>query len=59
MNDEINKLMRMKGHWERRIVELSGPDYAVNSHTSIIRTIAPLLRHLWLLLPAESGKNNG
>ena len=29
MNDEINKLMREKGHWERRIVELSGPDYSV------------------------------
>merc|ERR1711998_434891 len=28
MNDEINKLMREKGHWERRIVELSGPDYS-------------------------------
>lgn len=28
MNDEINKFMREKGHWERRIVELSGPDYS-------------------------------
>lgn len=28
MNDEINKLMREKGHWERRIVDLSGPDYS-------------------------------
>jgi len=28
LNDEINKLMREKGHWERRIVELSGPDYS-------------------------------
>jgi len=27
LNDEINKLMREKGHWERRIVELAGPDY--------------------------------
>ena len=27
MNDEINKLIREKGHWERRIVELGGPDY--------------------------------
>lgn len=28
LNDEINKLLREKGHWERRIVELGGPDYA-------------------------------
>ena len=27
LNDEINKLIREKGHWERRIVELGGPDY--------------------------------
>lgn len=28
LNDEINKLMREKVHWERRIVELGGPDYS-------------------------------
>lgn len=28
LNDEINKLIREKGHWERRIVQLGGPDYA-------------------------------
>lgn len=28
LNDEINKLMREKGHWERRIKELGGPDYS-------------------------------
>ena len=27
MNDEINKLLREKGHWESRIVELGGPDF--------------------------------
>ena len=27
MNDEINKLLREKGHWERRIIELGGPNY--------------------------------
>ncbi|GAB4836162.1 hypothetical protein Ancab_001075 [Ancistrocladus abbreviatus] len=31
LNDEINKLIREKGHWERRIVELGGPNYAKNS----------------------------
>uniref|UniRef100_UPI00358E7B1C pre-mRNA-splicing factor ISY1 homolog n=1 Tax=Myxine glutinosa TaxID=7769 RepID=UPI00358E7B1C len=28
LNDEINKLLREKGHWEVRIHELGGPDYA-------------------------------
>lgn len=28
LNDEINKCIREKGHWERRIVELGGPDYS-------------------------------
>ncbi|XP_041080256.1 pre-mRNA-splicing factor ISY1 homolog [Polyodon spathula] len=28
LNDEINKLLREKGHWEIRIKELGGPDYA-------------------------------
>jgi pre-mRNA-splicing factor ISY1 len=27
LNDEINKLLREKGHWQRRIKELGGPDY--------------------------------
>lgn len=28
LNDEINKRMREKRHWEKRIVQLGGPDYA-------------------------------
>jgi len=28
LNDKINKLIREKKHWERRIKELNGPDYA-------------------------------
>ena len=27
LNDTINKLLREKGHWQRRIRELGGPDY--------------------------------
>ena len=30
LNDEINKLLREKRHWEDRILELGGPDYAVS-----------------------------
>eukprot|EP00976_Prorocentrum_cordatum_P103565 1193523-Prorocentrum_minimum.AAC.1 len=28
LNDEINKLIREKGHWEKQIRSLGGPDYA-------------------------------
>ncbi|XP_058087670.1 uncharacterized protein LOC131234747 [Magnolia sinica] len=31
LNDEINKLIREKSHWERRIIELGGPNYAKHS----------------------------
>ncbi|XP_061343776.1 uncharacterized protein LOC133289795 [Gastrolobium bilobum] len=31
LNDEINKLIREKSHWERRIDELGGPKYARHS----------------------------
>ena len=31
LNDEINKLIREKGHWEHRILELGGPNYAKNA----------------------------
>lgn len=27
LNDEINKLLREKGHWEVQIKDLGGPDY--------------------------------
>ena len=29
MNDHINKLLREKHHWEKRILELGGPTYPV------------------------------
>lgn len=35
LNDEINRLMREKTHWERRIRELGGPDYARTSVKSL------------------------
>ncbi|KAL1116718.1 hypothetical protein AAG570_005194, partial [Ranatra chinensis] len=28
LNDEINKLLREKGHWEAQIKDLGGPDYS-------------------------------
>ena len=35
LNDEINKLIREKGHWERRILELGGPNYLVRTPTRV------------------------
>mmetsp|Transcript_14375 Transcript_14375/g.33241 ORF Transcript_14375/g.33241 Transcript_14375/m.33241 type:complete len:265 (-) Transcript_14375:12-806(-) len=35
LNDAINKLIREKGHWEKRILELGGPNYARQS-TNIV-----------------------
>lgn len=40
LNDEINKLIREKGHWERRIVELGGPDYAKSAPKVRLLTLA-------------------
>lgn len=34
LNDEINKLIREKGHWEARILELGGPNYAKSAPKS-------------------------
>ena len=41
LNDEINKLLREKRHWEDRIKELGGPDYGVSQEDII-------LVHTWL-----------
>jgi pre-mRNA-splicing factor ISY1 len=31
LNDELNKLLREKRHWEFRIAQLGGPDYTVST----------------------------
>ena len=35
LNDEINKLLRERGHWERRIVELGSRDYSRSSNAQL------------------------
>lgn len=35
LNDEINKLLNEKRHWEERILELGGKDYSVCIHIFI------------------------
>lgn len=32
LNDYINKMMREKHHWEKRIRQLGGPNYSVSVH---------------------------
>lgn len=34
LNDQINKLLRERVHWDKRIVELGGPDYAASAPKS-------------------------
>ena len=34
LNDQINKLLRERTHWDKRILELGGPDYAANAPKS-------------------------
>ena len=38
LNDEINKLLREKRHWEDRIKELGGPDYGVSQKDISVHT---------------------
>lgn len=45
MNDHINKLLREKRHWERRILELGGPNYMNAPSTKFDGEDAPGTRH--------------
>ncbi|KAF4527766.1 hypothetical protein B566_EDAN016471 [Ephemera danica] len=47
LNDEINKLLREKGHWEAQIKELGGPDFA--------RTGPKMLDHEGKEVPGNRG----
>lgn len=55
LNDEINKLLREKRHWEDRIKELEGPDYGVSQkdiiavHTCLDRFSKTLAQNADLL----------
>ena len=35
LNDNINKLLREKGHWQRRIRDLGGPDSVSYTHLTL------------------------
>ncbi|KAK9811299.1 hypothetical protein WJX72_001410 [[Myrmecia] bisecta] len=51
LNDEINKLIREKGHWEKRIIELGGPDYG--------RTAPKVTDSEGNILAGATGKGSG
>ena len=46
LNDELNKLLREKRHWEFRIAQLGGPDYTVRGrgshHGRVLAVLAAL-----------------
>ncbi|KAJ2760941.1 NineTeen Complex (NTC) component [Coemansia nantahalensis] len=47
LNDEINRLLRSKNHWEARVLELGGPDY---------RRVGPrMLDHQGRAVPGNRG----
>lgn len=39
LNDQINKLLREKYHWEKRIKELGGPDHTVRCSRSCVHPL--------------------
>lgn len=45
MNDHINKLLREKRHWERRIIELGGQNYMIRPSTKFDEEDAPGTRN--------------
>lgn len=45
MNDHINKLLREKHHWERRILELGGPTYPVRLNLSFLSGCSASAQH--------------
>lgn len=62
LNDEINKLLRERRHWEKRIVELGGPELGVgfclgeraNRQQAVPQQSHLRLARLPLLLPVPS-----
>lgn len=52
LNDEINKLLREKRHWQERIKDLGGPDYFVSGCTQWKEKVKPPGRHLFTPLRA-------
>ncbi len=60
LNDEINKLIREKSHWQERIRELGGPDYFVRESFMIclclINFVAVFLTESWPSYVGSRGK---
>ncbi len=48
LNDEINKLLREKNRWERRILDLGGPNYFVCSYLCYYYKFAHFSKYYFL-----------
>uniref|UniRef100_A0ACD5YSW4 Uncharacterized protein n=1 Tax=Avena sativa TaxID=4498 RepID=A0ACD5YSW4_AVESA len=55
LNDEINKLLRERGHWERRILELGGRDYSRSSNAALMTDLDGNI----VSIPNPSGRGPG
>ncbi|XP_047082662.1 pre-mRNA-splicing factor ISY1 homolog [Lolium rigidum] len=55
LNDEINKLLRERGHWERRILELGGRDYSRSSNAALMTDLDGNI----VAIPNPSGRGPG
>uniref|UniRef100_A0ACD5ZKJ6 Uncharacterized protein n=1 Tax=Avena sativa TaxID=4498 RepID=A0ACD5ZKJ6_AVESA len=55
LNDEINKLLRERGHWERRILELGGRDYSRRSNAALMTDLDGNI----VSIPNPSGRGPG
>ncbi|EMS61493.1 hypothetical protein TRIUR3_23106 [Triticum urartu] len=55
LNDEINKLLRERSHWERRILELGGRDYSRSSNAALMTDLDGNI----VAIPNPSGRGPG
>ncbi|XP_037418750.1 pre-mRNA-splicing factor ISY1 homolog [Triticum dicoccoides] len=55
LNDQINKLLRERSHWERRILELRGQDYSRSSNAALMTDLDGNI----VAIPNPSGRGPG
>ncbi|KAI4978951.1 hypothetical protein ZWY2020_015704 [Hordeum vulgare] len=55
LNDAINKLLRERSHWERRILELGGRDYSRSSNAALMTDLDGNI----VAVPNPSGRGPG
>ncbi|XBI25421.1 hypothetical protein VPH35_050361 [Triticum aestivum] len=55
LNDQINKLLHERGHWERLILELGGHDYSRSSNVALMTNLDGNI----IAIPNPSGRGPG